>query len=292
MNYKCNLYTDWIELIRHELNSNLGITEPVSDEELILKYLNFDLRLPKAKQRKYHQSKNFVCPNSLLRGYSKLKHAVKNGESLYSFLSKGIKKSEYNDMLLNDWGIIHFHLGDTVDSKDPDFASRTGPLLFAFVNDDDFYAIGIYPHGSWTEIKILEDLKFNWPELIEPYKVDDASFAFDHTNDERKQLRKIGVNAVVTLPDRSMYLPPGGGFANSGINTNLVIKKDLFTKSFHNWTEWIKSNPEEISSKLISLGASSDETVDVSLAEIDGSYAIFFSKYKYAIPLLLKHRSF
>jgi hypothetical protein len=59
-------------------------------------------------------------------------------------------------VLLNEWGVHHLHLGAAPSSRDPSLIERSGPVLFARINPDDFYAINVYSHGAWEQTSVLE----------------------------------------------------------------------------------------------------------------------------------------
>lgn len=67
----------------------------------------------------------------------------------------------HNDLLLNDWGIHHFHLG--LAPEPGGYQQRTGPLLYAWVADSDLYAITIQAHAAWTDEVLLNEVLDHWP---------------------------------------------------------------------------------------------------------------------------------
>lgn len=83
---------------------------------------------------------------------------------VHKYLSKKLYESDYNDMLLNDWGIYHFHLG--IPGAGEKFAPRTGKLLFTLISKEDFYCITIGNHGDWNPQNLLEIVHKNWQTFL------------------------------------------------------------------------------------------------------------------------------
>lgn len=71
-------------------------------------------------------------------GYKTLKAKFANGDDVTPHLSSNILNDTYEDYLLNDWGIHHFHLGQNISDG---FAGRTGPLLFALITNSNVTAL-------------------------------------------------------------------------------------------------------------------------------------------------------
>lgn len=66
----------------------------------------------------------------------------------------------FYDRFLDDYGCVHFHLGERLDGK---YIKRTGPVALAFVTDDEIFFIETKPHGkdfpyTWSNKSVLEIL--------------------------------------------------------------------------------------------------------------------------------------
>ncbi len=57
-----------------------------------------------------------------------------------------IKRARNIDPMHSQWGVHHFHLGNRLECE---FVSRTDPLLFAIVREDNIYVLG----GDWVKKK-------------------------------------------------------------------------------------------------------------------------------------------
>ena len=118
MNIQLDFHSDWIDFHRSEL-TRMGFAVPnVSDpHKLSVLYFNALFRLVRPKPRKIWKSRELQCPPELKAGLALLEHKVKSGEDINSHLSRKISELDYNDSLLNDWGIFHFHLGTKLIAK-------------------------------------------------------------------------------------------------------------------------------------------------------------------------------
>jgi len=85
--------------------------------------------------------------------------------------STQLERPDYEDGLLNDFGIQHFHLGTAQHPNKPFFVSREDPLLFGLVQDDAFYCIGYYKHGDWSKTELLDIVHAHWPSVISDHTI-------------------------------------------------------------------------------------------------------------------------
>ncbi|QCE34388.1 hypothetical protein FAI40_02995 [Acetobacteraceae bacterium] len=68
-------------------------------------------RVPLAK-RSVHEAKGLHVAEQYRPAYAEIKRRSESGESLVPFQSKLVKKENYQDDMLNDFGVLHFHLGN------------------------------------------------------------------------------------------------------------------------------------------------------------------------------------
>jgi hypothetical protein len=124
---------------------------------------------------------------------------------------------EFNDAILQDWNISHFHLGITPYLRNPSFMDRTGPVLFAFVTNDGLYCIDVMPHGSWSNVQLLDAFYENWPDLLKPFVLHGIkSRVVAFTNAEIANLRKAGVVVPTKRPDGTIHGSAGNGYSTNG----------------------------------------------------------------------------
>lgn len=148
---------------------------------------------------------NLQIPNNLEKGFNLLKSHLETGSDINIHLSTKYTE-EYNDMLLNDWGIHHFHLGETV--SDNGFIKRTKELAFIKFYADKAYIIAIQSHGNWANKKFIEEIDKFWPEIIEHSYCEDAiDITHNPTSEEQQKFRECGLNSAIKLENGKIYLP-------------------------------------------------------------------------------------
>ncbi len=107
------------------------------------------------RPRRLHKA-TYAVPAHLVPGEQAFLSAVAAGADLLPHQSTRLETADFNDGMLNDFGIQHFHLGIGQHPTKHGFMARTEPVLFALVRDDDFYSLGCYAHGAWSETILLD----------------------------------------------------------------------------------------------------------------------------------------
>jgi hypothetical protein len=170
-----------------------------------------------------------------------------NGEALWPYTSTRTRKPRFNDDMLNDWGIVHFHLGDTFGANG--HVKGTKALLFAQISAEDMYLLAVRDHDSFEDRELLNIAICNWPEAFERYRIIGAtidrtpapsSFAasarakgYSRTvlvhptravsDEQTKSLRNLGLTATFEAKTGAHYYAPGGGYSCTG--TSLVSRE-------------------------------------------------------------------
>ncbi|MGO9666427.1 MAG: hypothetical protein ACLP66_24395 [Polyangia bacterium] len=225
-----------------------------------------------------------------------------SGQALWPYTSKKTRKPGYDDDLLNHWGIVHFHLGDTFDANG--YAARTNALLYVRVSVDDLYLLGIYHHCSFQESELLNIAIRNWPESLEPFRLIGVSIGDDSASQgwatsggmkrhsrsvlmhptravpaaRTKEFRGQGLNATFEAESGAHYYPPGGGYSCAGTSVLSGIHAD------HEiwWAEQMASMIEAEISQVATRLSDCTSHVDVhelrfhlrSLAEMKNGLAV------------------
>jgi len=228
MEIVCDFYHDFISFCKAELNSFGYSTDGKNEEDVDRMFWMVFYRIPSMRPRKIHTAKNFFCHSELEDGLKKLEGDVECGNLLKPYLSTNvdfIADKRFYDKLLSDWNIHHFHLGTTMQSNR--FVDRTGNLLFATLDDDNFYEIAIMDHRDhWTEKDLLEIININWPELINKFVFKNISIQSNFTKDNIKKFRKKGIQSLVKLADGKVLAPLGGGYSTDGTPMDVIQKSD------------------------------------------------------------------
>lgn len=248
--YKYNIQMDFIEeylnLCRCRLKESGYVLN--SNKDADFKLFNFQKRSISPQKRKVLISTEFKCPKEFQNGLRMLKRRIENGENIEGYLGKEILNLNYNDNLLNDWGIHHLHLGEKKE-RIGKFVERTGPLLFAKFEDDKVYFINIYNHGCWSKQEMLRILYKNWPSLIKPFIAKNINSTTQISDNEYSNLRKNNGLAMVEIDNGVVCLPLGMGYMSSGESLEVIMNCDKNRYRLRIWEKNLRTNIDDIVKK-------------------------------------------
>lgn len=202
---------------------------PANDEYAIYTYVSVRHRRVRPRPRAVHRA-SYTVPAHLADGERQLREKVEAGGDLWPHQSRRIGKPSAMDGMLNDFGIQHFHLGTSPDARHANLIAGTKEVLFAIVEDDNFYAIGIYDHDAWTQRAVVDVVHATWPELTEPYTLRDSpegklvGLSEDLTDEQYATLRTKNVNALQQRPDGTIQMGMGGGSMSNG--SSFVVRRE------------------------------------------------------------------
>lgn len=167
------------------------------------------------------------------------------GADLAPFLSKQIEQLETHDLLLNDWGIHHLHVGADVAGPNG-YVARSKELLYVLVRDDVLHMIDVRDHGAFSDAQLVDILHSEWPETIARWRSD--SLAADRISPEaRAVLRKKHGTALVMTSDGTSYFPTGGGYMCSGLSSEVLFTADRIMDEI----EWLERTLAENAETVI-----------------------------------------
>jgi len=179
------------------------------------------------------------------------------GRDLNCFLSKKLLDAHFQDKLLFDWGIHHFHLNVALEASG--FSVRSDRLLFARVTEDVLYFIAIGDHQSWADEQLVENLHRNWPDTMRPFRLNGVLAPTQRiTQEERAALRQSGIQTFVHTKDDTIYGPIGGGYATDG--SSVRVTQDLITLRhyFGELKRIVREDRDRISKRAWSAGINPD----------------------------------
>lgn len=208
----------------------------------IAEYNNLIERIPFQIPRKIFKTKSFHCPDKYKEGLKNLQKEILSGESLFKHLSTTIFQSDYSDGMQFDFGIAHLHLGVKQHPRFPQLVERTSDILYCIYTDEAFYFLTIDKHNRWNDLKLLEMVQNEFPELLKMYEIKDSQLTQpEPTEQQRKLLRDKHINACIQLNGK-VYMSPGGGVALNGFSTkssfrftrimSLLMKLEYEVKQF------------------------------------------------------------
>ncbi len=271
------LYKQYIEILRELLNECGVNTNKIKQGDIPVFYNEYKLRTFENINHEVFVSKELFKNKE----YQKFKYVInqiiekaKTGNNLNMYLSKSIKDNIIKpDKMLNDWGVVHLHLGD---KEKNGYINRTKELLFIYRDNQDktkLYILDIFSHGDWSMKKTIEILRNNWKNAIEKYRTKGITDVYPKLDDDgHKQIRDINANAPIVIENDS-YLTLGGGFNLMGTN----ILSTLFMIS-----EMKKLN--NIENQLINIYNIKKEHIKLLFCEGN-----FFVEIKSGQQLIYKH---
>ncbi len=228
--------------------------------ELIITYHNLLYKIPESIPRKVKYSRDFKCPTYLRKGLDNLEKKIKNGESLYPHVSRGIQASTMQDGMLFDWGIYHLHLGIEPHKDKPYLVETTAEILYLTFYKDIAFFLCIDNHGKWADLDLLKIIKNDFPEILENSKFENIHNPEQNiTESERISIRKAGGSTSTSI-DGDLYFSPGGGINTAGRSTKATMN---YIQSAIIW--------EQIQKKII-------EIINEKRSEIEKNIGISISK--------------
>lgn len=232
-----DLFLSFSKILKKKLINKGFDVANISNEEILLSYLNYYSKTPNINKRSVLLSKEFYCPENLQNGLKNIKEIIENGDSLMPYMSKNINSMNYQDNMLNHWKIYHFHLGDSINNG---FATRTKKLLFVYFDSENAYFINIFDHNSWYDTDIIEIIDNNWSHIIDKYKLSSVGVGNKTTSNEVEICRKSNIAMAITLENGNRYTPLNLSVVASGHNFNVLRQYDSIQFYFSNLEKYIR----------------------------------------------------
>lgn len=249
---------DWAEILRDRLDRAGHPAAPSDDLRLLArKYFNLQKRRIEARPREVKHSRDFHCPDDLLPIIDQIAEASRAGHDLWPYLSRSIADSEYNDALLNDWEIHHFHLGAQIESDGfvARFMNQGDPLLFARVTAEYLLLIDTARHGDWGNQQLIEILHSNWPEVLADRVLPRVRDLPCHLTDSGiKRLRTAGIGTIVEVSDGTVYGPIGSGSMTSGVAKDVIEASIQFQQLVESLAAHVREHAHEYVAELAARG--------------------------------------
>jgi hypothetical protein len=242
---RIDLIADWREIVEQKLLAENFDLTGIDNEKIFIEYYTMENRKVSSKPRIVKKSSVFSCPESLQPGLELFESKVISGDNVVPHQSRFLKRLNFKDSMLFDWNIHHFHLGTVLQSDG--FITRTGPLLYAYVNEENIYFLQILDHGNWEKEELIKIIHENWPEAIQHVKLDlgqNFKISYVPNDEERKNFRDANLNSFVKIDEDNIYLGPGYGFSSSGHSIDAVEKYLDNRRQLQNLQDRIILSPE------------------------------------------------
>lgn len=292
MTITINLEQDLRDFIMAEMPYDKSSPSDISElngmdiSKLTIIFHNWCNRLVSNKNRTVHQSKEFQS-NPLTSKFNvavkEVIHNIQNGISLtprlsrqvavYGYIESSSSKKFDKDLMLNDWGVHHLHLGTGPYSQDPRFIDRTDELMFVFFKSTEAYIIDIMPHGSWTSEHIVRTAIKNWPSAdLFPELKGVLPSSTSITERERAQLRKSHVATPIDIDGR-VYMAPGI-ISTAGISFYSVRATDQLLQDLRLFEKNCLTDPDSIKSLFENNGVQWPSNPVFKFTLFDNGYGV------------------
>lgn len=205
---------------------------------LLRAFISYDNRRIPLVQREVFMADKLMCQlENEFKNFKPVVYEIANslreGKNVNDRLSRKLSDILYEDRLLNDWRLYHFHLGK---ARNIGYCERTGALLMGFVplNSQEMYLLEIIPKHDKNMVfankEYLEIIHNNWPEIISYARVQGELVGHSLTMQQRFNLRNNGVNTIDVVAGHS-YFGPGLGITTAGTSVAVQRKADII----YNW---------------------------------------------------------
>lgn len=193
--------------------------------------LNMKKRIIEPRKRAVHFHSALSVPENNRSGFTTLINKMKLGHNINGYQSHHLERIDFHDDFLNDFGLHHFHLGETTQKtgKHKHYIERTGNTVFAKVDQNDIYLLGVFGHNSgekefiYSDEQLLRSLYNEWPYLLEKFRVRGVT-GHALSPEERNTLRSKGANVITTLSDEIAIMSPGGGYMANKMSASVSIE--------------------------------------------------------------------
>lgn len=193
--------------------------------ELIIVFINWRMRFVTPRPRELRKSDLWtskICLENQFIDVAELTLEIERGVDLTARLSRRVgqgftvdKKTSKSfatgrrpdlDMLLNDWGIHHLHLGRRNTAGE---VVRSDKLAFVVFRQDIAYLIDLGGHGNWASKHLAETVIEHWPRDGIFAELKGIYSGQEFSDDERQGLRNVGMGTPITVSDK-VFVPVTG----------------------------------------------------------------------------------
>jgi len=229
--------------------TSAGITlpDPNNLEAVLFAYFSVKRRLISMQPRQVMRSRELqsrALSEVEKQALDMIEKQTMTGEALMPRLSKSIMRPDFNDGLLDDWGIHHLHLGNKIGQDG--FFERGDPLLYVLVRADAVHFIDLLDHSAFEDDQLLQIIHENWPEKIALFRVPGTvpgSLSPQLSPEDRRKARKR-LTVTWQASDGTIYLPPGGGATTAGLGSQVVSAADHLLEKALAAEKWSQENAE------------------------------------------------
>lgn len=230
--------------------------EDRSASDVLIVWLNWQARLIAPFPRRAHLSPTLAAQMQkdprFSTGVNTVVRAIELGADLTPHLSRDVRVAYERaegrqgrrrrdlDLLLNDWGLHHLHLGT---ERDPDgFVRRTKALLVAAFHAEDAYLIEVVDHGRWTKESILDTVIETWPHAGIVYQLNGAiGLERTLTEEQRANIRRGHMMSAYEHAT-GVYMA-GLGLTTAGTSARATAQASVMLRNLRLVEQRVAENP-------------------------------------------------
>jgi hypothetical protein len=224
--------------------------------QAVIRILNFYRKIGIGNKKVISYARNIKIPKKYQkRVESVLNYLSRGGDITPYLLTQSINLDCQQDLMFNDWNILHIHLGKKLHTHKPRFIERTGELLFLLNTDCEIRVLGLYHHNppSWSRKELIQKVYDNWPEMINPYQ--EMQLVEKYNDQQRGQFRKAHMTVIDEVYDKKRnktfaVMMKNMGIASSGDAVIDVITYDDICNFLHDMEFNIQSENPLSTAKL------------------------------------------
>lgn len=186
---------------------------------------------------------------------------------------KHLRRLQHLDLLLNEWGVHHFHLSTNVE---PDgFVERDYPLLFVIFRADKAYLLDIGTHETFEDERLAQIAISNWPHdqlFVEIKGIIGLQRGKPYTNDERKKLRSAGISSFIQVGNR--VFSPAGGISTAGTSTQVSLSSNRIMRALKKFEEHARVDPSSIVAFIQQYGGKPSDPMEFEFALFQNGFGV------------------
>jgi hypothetical protein len=259
--------------------------------ELLVLYLNWQSRLIPSQPRREMRSREFD-QNPIVTNratvIAEIIRDIEQGSELTKYLTrrvlsgfelprnpnnKHLRRLQHLDLLLNEWGVYHFHLSTNVE---PDgFMERDDPLLFVMFRADKAYLLDVGTHKTFEDDRLAQIAISNWPDdqLFPEIKgIIGLRGGNPYTSDERKKLRSAGIFSFIQIGNR--VFSPAGGISSAGTSTQAAMLSNRIMRALKKFEEHALVDPSSIIAFIHRYGGKPSSPLEFEFARFPNGFGV------------------
>jgi hypothetical protein len=266
---------DWVMKVLPHDSSDTAVVAALRKKhpaELLTLYFNWQSRLVPTHPRKVQRSAEFdQNPIAAARSVvlAEIIRDIEQGADLTKYLSRRVRigfelprdpdkkhlsSLKHLDLLLNEWGVHHFHLSTNAESDG--FVERDDPLLFLMFRANNAYLLDIGTHKSFADDKLARIAVTNWPNdqlFLELKGVVGLQRGSPYTVEERKKLRSAGLSSFIQIDNR--VFSAAGGISTAGTAARASLWANRVIRELRKFEEHVLADSSQILAFIRKHGA-------------------------------------